>query len=529
MRASATGRRRILCVFPSYSPSFGTFEHAYKLRGRTRAFMPPQGLLAVAAYLPAAWEVRFVDENLRAARESELAWADAVLVSGMHVQRRQIIEIGRRARRAGALTVLGGPSVSASPEHYPEFDYLHIGEIGDATDRLIATIDEDVRRPPHQIRFATDERLPLESFPVPAYALVPIDRYFIASVQFSSGCPYRCEFCDIPALYGRNPRLKSPSQVTRELDAILGHGNPGAIYFVDDNFIGNRRAARELLEELIRWQRARAYPVEFACEATLNIAKYPDLLALMREAFFCTIFCGIETPEEEALHAMAKDHNATMPILEAVGILNSYGIEIVSGIIIGLDTDTPDTAQRIIDFVEQSNIPMLTVNLLQALPRTPLWDRLAAEGRLCDDAQRDSNVVFRLPYETVREMWRRCVDTIYRPEALYRRFAHNVRHTYPNRLKPPPAGRATTANLLKGARILANLMLRVGVFGDYRRDYWAMALPLLRGGRIEDLIHVGLVAHHLIRFSRDASAGMENAAFYAPAPRLTARANSGQG
>ena len=519
MRASGVNGRRILCVFPSYSPSFGTFQHAYKLRGRTRAFMPPQGLLGVAAYLPAEWEVRFVDENLRPAKEAELAWADAVLVSGMHVQRQQIIDIGRRARRAGALAVLGGPSVSASPEQYPEFDYLHVGEIGDATDRLIAAIDGDPRPPARQIRFTTDVRLPLEDFPIPAYALVPIDRYFIASVQFSSGCPYRCEFCDIPALYGRNPRLKSPAQVTRELDAILAHGNPGAIYFVDDNFIANRRAARELVEELIRWQRERAYPIEFACEATLNIAKYPDLLERMREAFFCTVFCGIETPEEGALHAMDKDHNATLPILDAVGIVNSYGIEIVSGIIMGLDTDTPETPQRILDFVEASNIPMLTINLLQALPRTPLWDRLAAEGRLCDDSDRESNVRFRLPYEQVVEAWRRCIAAVYRPESLYRRFAHNVRHTFPNRLKPPAAGRATWPNMLKGARILANLMLRVGLFGDYRRTYWRMALPLLRAGRIEDLIHVGLVAHHLIRFARDASAGRENAAFYAPDSR----------
>ena len=520
MSATALNRRRILCVFPAYSPSFGTFEYAYPLRGGTRAFMPPQGLLVVAAYLPANWEVRFVDENIRPARRHEMAWADAVFVSGMHVQREQILDIARRARRLGKTTVLGGPSVSGLPEQYAEFDYIHIGELGDATDRLIRLIDADPRRPPEQIRCETKERLPLTDFPVPAYRLAEIGRYFLGSVQFSSGCPYRCEFCDIPALYGRNPRLKTPQQVTAELDAMLAQGSLGAVYFVDDNFIGNRRAARELVEHLMEWQKARGYPIEFACEATLNIAKYPDLLALMREAFFGTVFCGIETPELGALHAMAKDHNATVPILDAIKTLNSFGLEVVSGIIMGLDTDTPDTPARIMEFVRQSNIPMLTVNLLQALPRTPLWDRLAAEGRLNNDPARESNVEFLLPYDQVVRSWRDCIGEIYRPEEIYRRFDYNVINTFPNRIKPPASpARASWANIRRGLRIMANLFLRVGVLADYRRIFWDMAKPLLREGRIEDMIHVSLVAHHLISFARAAASGEQNASFYSSKER----------
>ncbi len=408
-------RRRILCVFPAYSPSFGTFENAYRLRGGTRAFMPPQGLLTIAAYLPAQWEIRFVDENIRSTRPEEFAWAEAVLVSGMHIQRRQILDINRRAHTRGCTTVLGGPSVSAAPEYYAEFDYQHLGELGDATDQLIERLDADPRRPASTQRLTTQQRLPLTDFPVPAYHLIALDKYFIANVQFSSGCPYRCEFCDIPALYGRNPRLKTPAQVTAELDAILRHGNPGAVYFVDDNFIGNRRAARELVTHLIEWQKRHGYTVEFACEATLNIAKHTELLELMREARFTTVFCGIETPELEALRAMAKDHNMAVPILEAVGTLNRYGMEVVSGIILGLDTDTAETPVRILEFVERSHIPMLTINLLQALPRTPLWDRLQAEGRLVDDPSRESNVVFRLPYDQVVETWRGLIAAVFAP------------------------------------------------------------------------------------------------------------------
>src|SRR5439155_1759064 len=186
-----------------------------------------------------------------------------VFLTGMHVQRPQINRLNDHAHQNGKLTVLGGPSVSGAPEWYPDIDLLHVGELGDATDALIERLDESIERPERQERFTTEERLPLEQFPLPAYHLVDLTKYFLASIQFSSGCPYRCEFCDIPELYGRNPRLKLPEQVTAELDAMLARGNPGAVYFVDDNFIGNKKAAVSLLRALVRWQEERGFPVQF--------------------------------------------------------------------------------------------------------------------------------------------------------------------------------------------------------------------------------------------------------------------------
>jgi hopanoid C-2 methylase len=518
---AACNRRKVLCVSPVYARSFGTFEHAYSFRG-SRAFMPPQGLLVIAAALPENWDVRFIDENVAPARDSDFAWADAVFVSGMHIQRRAINDINARAHRLGKLTVLGGPSVSACPEHYPDFDYLHIGELGDATQRIVAMIDSDPGRPSRQQRFDTTDRTPLDAFPIPAYELAQLSRYFINNVQFSSGCPYQCEFCDIPGLYGRNPRLKTPEQVTRELDTMLDAGAFGAAYFVDDNFIGNRRAARELVEELIRWQKQRGYPLSFSCEATLNISKHIELLKLMREANFNVIFCGIETPELGALHAMKKGHNAQLPLYESIETLNSYGFEIVSGIILGLDTDTEETPANILEFIRRSNIPMLTINLLQALPRTALYDRLKRENRIVEDEGLESNVVFRRPYDEVVEAWRNLIAEAYEPSALYARYAYNVEHTYPNRLHPDASGRATLSNMAQGMRILANVFLRVGGLSDYRKVFWDVAWPLIRAGRIEEVIHVGLVAHHLIKFSREAVAGAQNASFYAPSERAAA-------
>src|ERR1700758_4076981 len=515
--------RRILCVFPRYAPSFGTFHHAYSLMDGVRAFMPPQGILIVAAYLPEEWEVRLVDENIRPVTEEELGWADAVFVSGMHVQRSEISAIARLARALGKLTVLGGSSVSASPEQYPEFDYLHIGELGDATDALIRAIDEDARPPAAQRRFVTQARLPLADFPTPAYQLIDGGRYFIGSVQFSSGCPYRCEFCDIPALYGRQPRLKTPEQILAELDALLAAGIKTSIYFVDDNFIGNKKAARELLPHLVAWQKRRGYPVQLCCEATLNIAKSPEILAMMRDAYFCTVFCGIESPELAALDAMQKSQNRAVPLLDAVATINSYGIEVVSGIILGLDTDTPQTADSLIEFIDTSQIPMLTINLLQALPKTPLWDRLQAAGRLNEDGNRESNVVFARPYDEVLRNWRRSIRHAYTPEAIYRRFAWNADHTYINRTALPLSrARLNPGNLRRAIGIITRLLVRVGLLGDYRRSFWQMAWPALRAGRIEELIHVGIVAHHMIVFARACAEGRENASFFIDRPKIAA-------
>jgi len=517
MRTSVTVAhcRRILCVFPAYAPSFGTFSHAYKLMPGVRAFMPPQGLLLIAAYMPAQWPVRVIDENIRPASAADLAWADVVLVSGMHIQAPQIRDIARRAHAAGKVVAVGGPSVSASPEMYPEIDYLHIGELGDATDALIARLDESVAPPAAQMRFETAERLALTDFPIPAYDLVPLRRYLMLTLQFSSGCPYRCEFCDIPGLYGRQPRLKTPQQITAELDAMRAQRHPPAVYFVDDNFIGNRKATREMLPHLVAWQKQHGYPLQLSCEATLNIAKQTEILALMREASFKGIFVGIETPEADALKAMRKEHNVALPMMQAIETLNRYGLEVTAGIILGLDTDSPDTEARLANFIDLSCIPILTINLLQALPKTPLWDRLARENRLIEDDSRDSNVDFLLPYDQVVDSWKKCMKVAFEPERLYARYQHQVDFTYSNRIKVPVTQEQKTwANIKRGLIMLRNIFWKVGVLGDYKKVFWKFALPRLKHGDIEGLISVALVAHHLITFARLASVGQHSASNY---------------
>jgi hopanoid C-2 methylase len=513
--------RRVLCIFPRYAYSFGTMHHAFKLMRGVKAFMPPQGILLVAAYLPKEWEVRFVDENVTPAMDEDFRWADVVLLSGMHVQREHICATARRARRFGKLTVLGGASVSSCPEWYPDLDLLHIGELGDATDRLIERLRQSVALPNHQEVYTTVNRKPMTEFPMPAYHLIDLHKYFLGSVQFSSGCPYQCEFCDIPELYGRQPRLKTPAQISAELDALLTRGNPGAVYFVDDNFIANQKATIGLLEELVRWQKVRGYPLQFACEASLNLAQSPHVLRLMREANFCTLFAGIETPDEQALQFINKRQNLREPILESIRKLNEYGIEVVSGIILGLDTDTEQTGEHVKRFTQESGIPMLTINILHALPKTPLWRRLEADGRLVRSRpNRESNVDFLLPYNKIIRIWQDCILTAFTPRAIYARFDYQLQYTYPNRLSlPVTRARLNFSNVHRALSILARIFWYVGIHSDYRRLFWKMTLKTLSQGKIEECIHTAMVTHHMIMFARECVRDEAEKSFYSEKTR----------
>ena len=357
----------------------------------------------------------------------------------------------------------------------------------------------------------------MPEFPIPAYDMISLRNYLLCTIQFSSGCPYRCEFCDIPGLYGRQPRFKTEQQITAELDAMCSQkGHPNSVYFVDDNFIGNRKAARDLLPHLVRWQKDRGYPMVMSCEATLNIAKQEEILKLMREAQFTGMFVGIETPEADALKAMRKDQNNAVPMMQSIKTLNDYGIEVTSGIILGLDTDSDDTESRLKEFIDISKIPMLTINLLQALPKTPLWDRLQRDGRLIQDERRESNVVFLRPYDEVVAAWRRSVAYAYDPERLFARFAHQVETTYVNRFVPP--ARKVNLTMLTNAAIMAfRSMLYIGVLADYRRPFWRAVRQMLRRGLIGDVLAMSFIARHLIEFTREALRGEQNASFYSAA------------
>jgi radical SAM superfamily enzyme YgiQ (UPF0313 family) len=506
-------------VFPRYSRVFGTFHHAYQFFPDVKAFMPPQGLLTIAAYLPEAWDVRFVDENVRDVTDEDLKWCDAVFFSSMHVQKKHVLALCERAHAFGKVTALGGPSVSAAPEYYPTFDLLHLGELGDATDALIARLDESVARPEEQEVFKTKDRTALEDFPIPAYKAIDVRQYFVSNIQWSSGCPYRCEFCDIPELYGRNPRLKSPERIVAELDALLEAGAHGAIYFVDDNFIGNKKAAKELLPHLIEWQKRHNYPLRLSLECTLNVAQDKELLELMKEAYITDVFFGIESPDEDTLDTIDKQQNLRMPIVDAVKIINSYGIELHAGIILGLDNDKEDTADKIIAFIDRVHIPLLAVNVIYALPMTPLYRRLQAEGRLKATADVDeSNVVFKLPESVVVDQWKKVVEHVFHPENLHARYRHNIVHTYPNRKKVPLISQVNARNMHIAVHSVVSIFVKLGLGATYKPAFWKMALELLKHGRLDHLIYIATMGHHLITYGDEVRQGKARACNYTERP-----------
>jgi hopanoid C-2 methylase len=512
--------RHVLCVFPRFNPCFASFHHTRELYGDTIGFMPPQGMLTVAAYLPDRWQVRFRDENVTPLCDEDREWADVVMVSGMHPQRKRMAEIARWAHGAGKVAVVGGSSVSACAGYHPDFDILHMGELGDATDQLIAHLDRTVERPESQLVFTTRERLPLDDFPIPAYDQVDLKNYMVLSIQWSSGCPYTCEFCDIPELYGRKARMKSPERLIAELDAIIAHRPIGGIWFVDDNLIANKRAAKELMRHLIAWQERTGHQLRFAGEASLNLAQDEEMLALMRDAYFTDLFVGIESSDTATLKAISKNQNTRLPILDAVKAFNDHGIELSAGIIFGFDSDGEDTADKAIRFIQKANIPIVGLNVLYALPRTPLWRRLEAEGRLLPDADVDeSNIAFKLGSKKVLDQFHRAVDALYAPEALYQRYRHNIKHTYPNRKKLPLLRyRISKETLELGMRVMSRMMWKLGVRSRYKRVFWKLAVELIRAGKIDHLLYIGSMGHHLIRYREDVLAGRVRASTFSHRP-----------
>ncbi len=508
--------RRILCVFPKYATSFGTFNYSFQLTASVKAFMPPQGLLLIAALMPENWQIRFIDENNRPATEDDMGWADAVFTSGMHIQRESICDVISRAHRAGKSAILGGPSATSAPEWYPEADIIHAGEVGDATFKLFEMIDQAPSRPTRQMILRTSQRLPMTEFPPPAYHLIDIGQYFLCSVQFSSGCPNGCEFCDVPVLYGRRPRHKTPEQIIAELD-ILATGGAPSIHFLDDNFFGEPEAARELLDHLVAWQDKWDCQVRLSCEATLNLSQHSEILELMRKSYFTNIFCGVESPESGALRAIKKSFNIKRPILDAIDTFNQYGMEVAVGLIMGFDTDTPQTPQILADFIHASQTPVHTLNILYALPKTPLYNRLEEAGRIVSDEGRDSNVQFLRPYDELIADWLNLIAKVYEPEALYQRYAAQAMRTYPNRRAPKyPLRLATPRNLRRAFSIFTRLIWHVGIRSDYRKVFWRMFRTQLRRGLIENIFQIALVAHHLIEYTHATVEGRIHACHFAP-------------
>lgn len=459
---------KILLVYPLYPETFWSFRYALKFIGRKASF-PPLGLLTVAAMLPGEWEKRLVDLNVRPLADKEIAWADYVFISAMTIQRKSTQEVIARCRRLGVKTVAGGPLFTACHDDYPEVDHLVLGEAELTLPPFLADLHNGRVR-----HMYTDDRwADLTGTPIPLWDLIDVRNYAAMNIQYCRGCPFDCEFCDITALFGRRPRSKTQEQLIAELDSLYTRGWRGAIFFVDDNFIGDKgKLKREVLPAIIDWMDRKEHPFYFYTEASIDLADDPRLMEMMVRAGFEEVFIGIETPYEEGHAESGKVQNRNRDLLASVKSIQRAGLQVHGGFIVGFDSDPPSIFDRQILFIQESGIVTAMVGLLSAIRGTKLHERLNQEGRLLGDDtgnNMDSDVNF-VPRMEVKELiggYRTILDTIYLPKNYYQRVIRLLREYRPLHL-----GKFHLQPGYVGA--LFKSILFLGIIGRERFHYWKL-------------------------------------------------------
>jgi len=456
---------KVLLINPKYPDTYWSFRHALPFEGKRSAF-PPLGLLTVSALLPPSWERRLVDLNVQSLKSSAIEWADMVFVTAMLVQKESLREVVRQCKAHGKRVVLGGPYVTTTVEALPDADHIFLGEAETTLPQFVA----DLARGEAKRTYQAAERPPLSATPLAHFQLANMKRYGAMSVQYSRGCPFSCEFCDIIEIYGRVPRTKSAQQMLAEFDALYNLGWRGTVFIVDDNFIGNKKNVRQLLPELAAWQRAHGDPFSLMTESSVNLADDEILLNSMRDAGFRSVFLGIETPVEESLKEAQKSQNRGN-LLDSVEKIQSYGMEVMAGFIVGFDNDPEDIFQRQIDFIRQSAIPLAMVGLLNALPDTQLWRRLEREGRLLGEASGNNtectfNFRTRMDPAVLIHGYETIMRTIYSPREYYQRALDSMRRTAQQISEPQHY------KLINGLTSFTRVMLKLGVLDSERREFW---------------------------------------------------------
>lgn len=456
---------KVLLINPEFPDTYWSFRHALSFEGKRSAY-PPLGLLTVAAMLPRAWERRLVDLEVRQLKDSDIEWADMVFCTAMLIQKDALDRVVRRCKAMGKRVVVGGPYVSTSSESLPEADHIFIGEAETTLPQFFQDLERGEAKPVYQAA----ERPPLSLTPVPEFELAELHRYSAMSVQYSRGCPFSCEFCDIIEIYGRVPRTKSNQQMLAELDELKRIGWRGTVFVVDDNFIGNKRNVRQLLPYLVEWQEKNSFPFSLLTEASANLADDDDLLDTMRAAGFRRVFLGIETPVEASLKEAQKTQNRGN-LLESVRKIQSYGMEVMGGFIVGFDNDPADIFERQINFIRESAIPLAMVGLLTALPDTQLWRRLKKEGRLLAESHGNNtsdslNFIPKMDPTLLVEGYRSILRTIYGSREYYQRALETLRRVSGT---PPEPNRYSLVN---GLTTLTRIVVRLGMLDNDRREFW---------------------------------------------------------
>ncbi len=497
---------KVLLVWPKFPASFWGFEGFLGMMPE-KAITPPLGLITVAALCPASWTLRLLDHSFEEITDQDLGGADLVMVSAMHAQRADALDILRRARSLGTRTFIGGPWASSEPDVVQlDADHVMVGE----AEEVFAAIALALENGTAQRMYRVIEKPDLSGSPIPRFDLLRMDKYVQMPVQFARGCPFQCDFCDIITIYGRKVRGKTSAQLIAELERLCELGWRGEVFIVDDNFIGNRKNSLLLCRELAQWGEVRGKPLSFYTQASVDLADRPELMEAMVAANFMYVFLGIESPSAEALLGSKKFQNLKRDTLEQVRIIQQNGLWVLAGFIVGFDSDDETIFERQRKFIEQSAIPWAMAGVLQAPPTTPLFDRMKAEGRYIEDSEAISNFSapnFRtiMPLPTLLHGLSRLLADLYDPKAYFQRALRSL-----EAWQPRPAQKPKVTTPWYDLRVLVLSVWTQGIKSTYRREYWSFFGTVVRRYRGSPTrlwmgLSLLLTAHHFVIYSQHVS------------------------
>jgi radical SAM superfamily enzyme YgiQ (UPF0313 family) len=498
-------RIKALLVWPKIPTSFWTFTGMIQVLPE-KAVMPPLGLITVAALCPKEWTVRLIDQAVEDLGDADILWADLVMLSAMRVQKEGLEEVLARARRLGRRTVVGGPYASVEPDEMLKLaDHVVVGEPDEVFHQIAKDLEDGTAKRLYEI----EQRPDVTRTPVPRFELLKTDCYASMPIQFSRGCPFQCEFCDIIVLYGRKPRTKHPQQMLAELDTLLSLGWKKQVFIVDDNFIGNHQLALELARELEKWQRAHGSPLMFYTEASMDLARHPALIEAMVKANFFYVFLGIESPSKASLAEAKKFQNLALDPIDAVQLLQRSGLWVTAAFILGFDSDTEDIFEQQILFIERAAIPWAMTGFLHAVPRTALHDRMKKEGRLIESRVNSSdttppNFHTALPFTVLLRGFQRTVASIYDPTKFYERARRSLRN-WKSRNCQRPAQQPTLGSIIK---IVLRSIWHQGLRSSYRGAYWKYFFQVLARYSVNRAklwlgFTILISGHHFIPYAQD--------------------------
>jgi radical SAM superfamily enzyme YgiQ (UPF0313 family) len=459
---------KILLVYPEYPKTYWSFSYALKFISKKASF-PPLGLVTIAAILPKPWEKRLVDMTVTPLKDQDLLWADYVFISAMVIQKESTRKVIDRCKTLQVKTVAGGPLFTCGCDEFNDVDHLILGEGELTLPYFLSDLNDGNPKPVYNQAGWAD----LETTPVPLWDLVDIKKYASLNIQYSRGCPFNCEFCNITALYGHTPRTKQAAQLLKELDAIYKTGWRGGVFFVDDNFIGNKQKLKaEILPVLIEWMMKRKLPFSFQTEASINLADDEELMRMMVKAGFHSVFIGIETPNEDSLVECNKLQNKGRDLLICVKKIQQFGLQVQGGFIVGFDNDNVTIFNKLVNFIQESGIVTAMVGLLNAPKGTKLYERLVGEGRLLNDMSGDNtdltmNFIPRMNRETLIKGYQGINATIYSPKHYYKRVMTFLKEYQPRNFSVPHFHLNYLMAFIKS-------MVRLGIIGKERPYYWKL-------------------------------------------------------